>query len=140
MKNKKSHTDVEALNGVSIPESVKKHIRDYFGRVIRHIGENYNPEESGWNVLLEKEDPLIDVTFLRREPRIKGTRTLVSSLKEFVDFDVTSYTLEEFVLCNDYCTIIFLIPKESWVAEELLKQLTSQLESEPENKLRRFLN
>lgn len=118
----------------NIPEKVKAHITDYFKRVIKLIGENYDPEESGWSVLLEKEDPLIDVTFLGKEPGIKRRRTLISCVKEFDDYNMEPDTIDVFVLYNDNFRMIFLIPKESWIGEELLNQLTSQLKNDHYNK------
>ena len=81
---------------------------------------DYNSQESGWIILLEKGDLLTDVTFLEEDLGIRGGRTLVRICKEFVDFDSESNLFEVFALYNDEFGMIFLIPNEDWIGVELL--------------------
>jgi len=125
MKTIKSQTDIDTLQNEGIPEKVIVHIRQYFKHVLEVFGGDYHSNESGWIILLQEGDPLTDPTFLEEELGIRGGRTLVSIIKEFVDYDAPSNLFDVFVLFNDDFGITFLIPKEAWVGGELLNELST---------------
>lgn len=123
MKNIKSLADINQLKGTNIPENVVAHIRRYFNWMMELFGNDYNPQEVGWIVLLEEGDPLEDVTFLEEDLGIRGGRTLLSICKEFVDFNAESNLFEVFALYNDEFGKVFIIPNEEWLGDELLHHL-----------------
>ena len=123
MKHIKSLADIETLKGTNIPEKVLVHIRGYFKTMMQLFGNDYDPKELGWIVLLEEGDPLTDSTFLEEELGIRGGRTLITIGKEFVDFDSESNLFEVFALYNDEFGMIFLIPNDDKMGEELLQHL-----------------
>lgn len=123
MKNIKSLGCIEALKGTSVPEKVLAHISEYFKWMMKLLGNGYNPQELGWIILLEKGDPLQDVTFLEENLGIRGGRTLVSIDKEFVDYSADTNFFEVFARYNNQFGIIYLIPNEDWLGEELLNHL-----------------
>jgi len=125
MKTIKSQTDIDALRKDGIPEKVIVHIHQYFKHVLEVFADDYHPNESGWIILLEEGDPLTDLTFLEEQLQIRGDRTLVSIIKEFVDYDAPSNLFDVFVLYNDNFGMTFLIPKETWIGDDLLNQLTA---------------
>lgn len=123
MKNIRSLADTEVLNETNVPEKVIEHICDYFKWMTKLYGYDYNPLEFGWVILLEKNDPLTDIAFLEKDLGINGSRTLVSIEKEFVDYRVDTNFFEVFARYNDEFGMIFLIPNEDYIGQELLSHL-----------------
>lgn len=125
--------DIKALSDEGVlPEKVIAHISDYFRRIIDVYGVDYDPIESGCIVLLERGDPLTDPIFLGEKLTIRGGQNLVSIIKEFVDYDTDSNLFDVLVVFSADYALTYLIPNETWVGEELLNQLATFKNYEPE--------
>lgn len=123
MKVIKSQNDIEALFKAGFRDKVIQHVTYYFKHILEVYGADYDPHESGWIVLLEDGDPLNDQVFLEEKLGVRGSRNLVSIIKEFVDYDCASNLFDVFVLYNDEFGMTFMIPNENWIGEELAHQL-----------------
>ena len=123
MKAIKTEEDIELLKKANHSEKVIDYIGWYYHRLFE-LFDHYVPKESGWVVLIEKDDPLTDTKFLEDDLGIRCNQTLVTVLKEYVDYDLESNLFTILVLFSDDFGMTFLLPKEEWIGEELLQQLT----------------
>lgn len=123
MKTIKTREDIDALRKSNLPEKVIAHIEWYYNRLVV-LFDNYVPEDYGWTILIEKDDPITDATFLIDKLNIRFNQNLVSILKEYVDFAPESNLFTLVCLFTDDFGMTYMIPNEEFIGADLLNQLT----------------